>query len=116
MYPRYLAAATAASALAFAMTAQTVAAQSSSNLLTVNYCVGPNGQFRLVGAAEKCRPSEVRGSWSPGDSIGKQSVAEGPAGPQGPAGAQGPAGPQGETGPAGPQGPAGVAGAQGERG
>lgn len=53
-----------------------------------------NGQLRLVGFSDTCRPSETAIDWSI-------------TGPQGPPGPIGPAGATGATGPAGPQGPAG---------
>jgi hypothetical protein len=71
----------------------------------IRACAGANGQVRLLGDGDACRPNEAPVSWSFSGPMGDPGP-EGPAGPQGP---QGEAGPQGPEGPQGPAGPAGAA-------
>lgn len=78
-------------------------------------CFGPNGQMRVVPAAQECRPSERRFTW-PVYEDREGGGAVGPQGPEGPMGPAGPQGPEGPMGPQGPEGPMGPTGPQGERG
>ncbi|MBB2912383.1 hypothetical protein FHS43_003666 [Streptosporangium becharense] len=94
-------------------------------------CVHKKTRYaRIVNASARCKPTEIRVTWS--QSGGSQGVAtagpqgeQGRPGPQGPKGdkgetglrgPQGETGPQGKQGPAGPQGPKGETGAQGPQG
>lgn len=88
-------------------------------------CVNPgNGNIRMVGATEACRPNEIRIQWNVAGTQGPTGAtgatgAAGPAGPTGPKGDKGDAGATGAagaTGQAGPQGPIGLTGAPGPRG
>lgn len=81
-------------------------------------CVSKNGQARLVGSPDECRPNETLVTWSvqgpqgPPGAMGPQGLAGAP-GPAGPQGAVGPQGEQGAMGPEGPQGPEGARGPAG---
>jgi hypothetical protein len=99
----------AAAILAAVCLAATASAQDAP---VITACAGPNGQLRLVDAAEDCRKSETSLQWS----------VIGPQGPRGDRGLQGERGPQGEPGlkgdkgDKGDRGDAGDVGPQGDRG
>src|SRR6188474_3485676 len=97
MYVRHL---LVASAIVLVVAHPTSAQNAPSSTSAI--CLGPNGQSRLVAAAEVCRPSEKRVLLSQLLSqFGGGSGDAGAVGPQGPAG---PVGPQGVAGSPGPQG------------
>jgi len=79
-----------AAVAAFGLAAVSVAAQGS----VIRACVSRDGQVRIVGAGETCRPNETLMTWN----------AVGPTGATGPTGPTGPAGPAGPTGPEGAPG------------
>ena len=87
--------------LAAAATTYALAASGASTTQTINACVRPDGELRLVSAAANCRRDETAVSWN----------TVGPAGAQGAQGVAGRDGRDGQTGPTGPAGPAGASAA-----
>jgi type VI secretion system secreted protein Hcp len=79
----------------------------------IHACVGkPNGEMRIVAAAEDCRSSEYALDWNQKGEPG----APGAAGSAGPAGSKGADGADGAPGLEGPEGPAGRDGRDGRDG